>query len=73
MDKSIYTKGYKRMLEKLRIARKEAGFKQKEVALKLKCSQSYISKSENGHLRLDVVQLKEFADLYRKKIAFFLK
>lgn len=60
------------MLEKLKTARKEANLKQKEVAQRLKCTQSYVSKTENGHLRVDVVQLKEFADLYKKNIMYFL-
>jgi len=73
MNKTIYTKAYRKLLEKLRKAREEARMNQKEVAAKLKCSQSYVSKSENGHLRLDVIQLKEFAELYKKKITHFIE
>jgi transcriptional regulator with XRE-family HTH domain len=73
MNKSIYSKAYKKLLEKLQKARIESGYKQREVAEKLKCSQSYVSKTENGQLRLDVIQLNEFAKLYRKDITHFLK
>jgi transcriptional regulator with XRE-family HTH domain len=73
MEKTIYSKAYKKLLEKLRIAREETGMNQGDVAAKLKCSQSYVSKTENGHLRLDVIQLKEFADLYKKKITHFIE
>ena len=73
MNKTIYSKAYKKLLARLQKARKEAGYKQREVAEKLKCSQSYVSKSENGQLRLDVVQLNEFAKLYRKDITYFIK
>jgi len=73
MEKTIYTRAYQRLLEKLRKAREDTGMNQKDVATKLKCSQSYVSKSENGHLRLDIIQLKEFADLYKKKITHFIE
>ncbi len=73
MNKSIYSRAYKKLLEKLQKARIDAGYKQREVAEKLKCSQSYVSKTENGQLRLDVIQLNEFAKLYHKDIIHFIK
>ena len=36
-----------------------------EVADLLNCSQSYISKIENCQIRIDFIQLKTFADLYK--------
>lgn len=73
MSKTIYTKEYKKVLIKLKKARLDAGLKQKEVAKKLNKPQSYISKSESGERRLDITELKRFADLYKKSINYFIK
>jgi transcriptional regulator with XRE-family HTH domain len=73
MDKSIHTKEYATLVEKLKRARLEAGLTQVTAAKKLKCSQSYISKVEAGELRLDVIELQQFADLYRKDMSYFLQ
>jgi len=56
----------------LRKARKDAGFTQVQVAKMLKKSQSFISKSEAGQQRLDIVELKRFAKLYKKDTSYFL-
>jgi len=57
----------------LKKAREEAGFSQYEVARIIYRTQSYVSKAEKGQVRLDLVQLKEFSDLYGKDIGYFLK
>ena len=43
-----------------------------EVAEKLGRTQSYISKVEAGQLRLDLIQLGEFAKLYKKNLSYFV-
>ncbi|MCU0652255.1 MAG: helix-turn-helix domain-containing protein [Candidatus Omnitrophica bacterium] len=73
MDKSIYTKTYARLIGKLKKAREEAKLKQKDVAKRLKRTQSYVSKIESGQSRLDIVQLKEIAQVYKKNLEFFIK
>lgn len=73
MKKSIYSNDYKFLIKQLKKARIEAGFNQKEVANKLNRTQSYISKIESGQLRVDVIQLKELAELYKKSLDCFLK
>jgi hypothetical protein len=45
---------------------------QAEVARKLKKPQSFVSKCESGERRVDVVELVEFASLYRKTISYFV-
>ncbi len=55
---------YKRFLVALRQARKNAGLTQVEVAQKLQNHNSYISKSENGERRVDVVELVDFCKIY---------
>lgn len=73
MKKSIYSNDYNYLTKQLRIARIEAGLNQKEVASKLNKTQSYLSKIESGQLRIDVIQLKELAELYKKSLDYFLK
>ncbi|MBA3047241.1 helix-turn-helix domain-containing protein [Patescibacteria group bacterium] len=73
MPKTIYTKEYRNVIEKLKNARSETGFKQEEVAKKLSKPQSYVSKSESGERRLDITELKKFADIYKKQINYFIK
>jgi transcriptional regulator with XRE-family HTH domain len=64
---------YQRFLERLRAARLEAGMTQTEVARRLRRPQSFVSKSESGERRLDVVELAELADVYGKTLQFFLE
>jgi transcriptional regulator with XRE-family HTH domain len=73
MSKTIYSTEHKYLIERLVKARKETGMGQEDVARILKKSQSYISKVESGQRRLDIVQLKEFAKVYKKNINFFIK
>ena len=73
MSRSIYSKDYKEIIERLKKARIEAGLAQQEVADKLDKPQSYISKIESGERRLDVAEIKKFAVIYKKDISFFIK
>ena len=73
MSKSVYTKDYKDIIERLKIARIEAGLAQQEGADKLGKPQSYISKIESGERRLDVAEMKKFAQIYKKPADYFLK
>jgi len=73
MDKTIYTKSYARLIGQLKQARKQAKLKQIDVAKKLKRTQSYVSKIESGQSRLDIIQLKELSQIYRKNLDFFIK
>lgn len=73
MSRTIYSKEHKHIVKQLKKARKEAGFDQGEVAELLGKTQSHVSKIESGQRRLDVVQLKEFAKIYKKDLNFFLR
>jgi len=73
MDKLIYSKDHKFLAEQLKKARIEAGFDQVQVAEKLSKTQSYVSKIESGQRKIDIVQLKEFAKVYKKDLNFFIK
>lgn len=63
---------YRRFLKRLRDAREEAGLTQAEAARALRTSQSFVSRSESGDRRVDVVELQRFARLYKKPFRFFL-
>lgn len=73
MSKSIYSSDYKNIIERLKKARIEADLSQQAVADKLGKPQSYISKIESGERRLDVAEMKKFAEIYKKDTNFFLK
>jgi transcriptional regulator with XRE-family HTH domain len=73
MNKTIFTKSHKYLVKQLVKARKDARLKQEDVAKKLGKTQSYISKIEAGQRRIDVVQLKEFAAVYKKKLDYFIE
>ena len=73
MPRAIYTKDHNEIVERLKEARMNIGMGQVEVAEKLGRTQSYVSKIESGQRRFDVLQLKEFAKLYKKPLDFFVK
>ena len=72
MSKSVYSKDYKEIIERLKKARIEADLSQQVVADKLGKPQSYISKIESGERRLDVAEAKKFAEIYKKDISYFI-
>ncbi len=64
MPSSIYQEDHKKIVDRLKCARIDAGLSQVDVAKKIGKTQSYISKIESGQRRFDVLQLKEFANNY---------
>lgn len=72
MKKSIHTNERAVFVKRLRLARTEAGLTQAEVAQKLGCTQSWISKVENGELRVEAIWLNRLAKLYKKEMSYFL-
>ena len=69
---SAFTDVYRKLLRCLRKARKEAGLTQVQVARLLEKPQSFVSEAESGERRVDVIELKHFAQIYSKPIDFFL-
>jgi len=57
MVASLHTNKYEIFRKLLVEARKSNGFTQVELAQKLNCPQSFISKYENGERRLDLTEL----------------
>lgn len=66
MPKTIRTSEYRQVVERLKQARLDVGLTQKEVSEKINKPQSYISKVEAGEQRIDVIELKALAKLYKK-------
>jgi len=73
MSKIIYSKEHKYIVEQLKKARESASLSQAEAAKILHKTQSYISKIEAGQRKINVIQLKEFAKIYKKDISYFLQ
>jgi len=73
INKTIYSKDHKYIVEQLKKARQEIGLDQSEVAKMLDRTQSHVSKVEAGQRRIDVVSLKEFARIYKKPLDYFIK
>jgi transcriptional regulator with XRE-family HTH domain len=63
---------YEVMVERLRLARQEAGMTQEAVAEFFGRPQSFVSKIESGDRRIDPVELCYFAGLYQKPLVWFL-
>ncbi len=72
MPRAIYSKDHHKIVERLKQARFESGLGQVEVAEKPGRTQSYLSKIESGQRRFDVLQLKEFAKVYKKPLDYFI-
>jgi transcriptional regulator with XRE-family HTH domain len=71
--KTIYSEEHEYLVQRLKEARKEVNLTQKDVAERLGVSQSYVSKVESGQYRVDVIQLSQFAKLYKRNLEFFVK
>lgn len=60
MEKSLHSEGYALFLRQLRDARKKAGVTQAELAIRIRETQSFVSKCERGERRLDAVEIWTF-------------
>ena len=61
MRKSVHTRAYMVLRERLVSARHAAGLTQQELARKLGRPQSFVAKYEGGERRVDLVELFEIA------------
>ncbi len=73
MGKAIYSDDHKYLVERLKKAREDAGLDQTSAAKLLGRTQSYISKVESGQRQVDIVELKQFARIYKKGLDYFLR
>ena len=63
--RSVYSARYRGFLKRLRLT-------QDEVAAAMGKPQSFVSKCETGERRLDLVEVQEFARLYKRPLSYFL-
>jgi transcriptional regulator with XRE-family HTH domain len=61
----------KAMSERLRRAREYLGFSQEEVAKYLGISRSALSNIETGQRKVDALELKKLASLYKRPVTHF--
>lgn len=61
MTKSVFTENYETFLKILVRLRKGIGMTQTQLSQKIKQTQSYVSKYENGERRLDVIEFVQVA------------
>ncbi|HOI96941.1 MAG TPA: helix-turn-helix transcriptional regulator [Candidatus Pacearchaeota archaeon] len=73
MGKTIYSKDHLLIIGRLKQARAQADLDQAEVAKLIGKSQSYVSKIEAGQRKIDIIQLKDFAKVYKKDLSFFIE
>ncbi|MEI6494560.1 MAG: helix-turn-helix transcriptional regulator [bacterium] len=72
MKTSTHTSEYRSVISKLKQVREKSGLTQARVAKKLGKPQSYVSKIESGERRLDIIELKTIAKLYKKSVQDFI-
>jgi transcriptional regulator with XRE-family HTH domain len=61
----------KRLAARLREARESAGLSQEQVAQELALPRPAISQIENGHRRVEALELARLAKLYGRQLSFF--
>ena len=67
-----YADEYRELLCRLKAARLAAGLTQEEVAKQLGKTQSFISRSESGDRRTDIVELQAIIRVYGLDLQMFL-
>ena len=63
---------YDRFIERLILAREEAGLSQRDVSESMGMAHSFLSKCETKERRIDVLEFLQLAELYGKPLQFFL-
>lgn len=73
MSRSLHNQQYALFLQELRALRERTGVSQDELARRMGEQQSFISKCEAGHRRLDLVETCRWADALDVSFARFAK
>ncbi len=64
---------YDEFLGRLIAARHELGLKQAEVCALMGRPHSFLSKCESGERSVDVMELLQLANIYKKPVSYFLR
>ncbi len=62
---------YNDIVQRLIEARSDAGLTQREVSTRIGRAHSFLSKCETGERRVDLLELLQLAELYRKPLQYF--
>lgn len=62
--KTIHKRQHRLLVQNLLAARQAAGMTQRDAAKKFGCGQDLIVRLEAGERRIDVIELKQFAEIY---------
>lgn len=73
MPKSVHTRAYTILRERLVSARTSRGLSQQQLADLLKRPQSYVAKVEGGERRIDIVELLEIVQVLKADIRPILR
>lgn len=73
MEKSLFSKGYTTFLRRLRAVREDADITQNELAVRLRKTQSFVSKCERGERRIDVIELRAFCKAMKISFVDFIR
>ena len=71
--RALHSPRYRRFVKRLILARQQAGLTQKQAAAALGQRQPFVSKCEAGQRRVDIIELQDFARVYRVPLEFFLR
>lgn len=69
---SIYNPEYKIAMNCLKQIRKENNITQKELASRLQCTQGYISKYEQGQVKLDIIDVKHICEILGVSLFYYV-
>nr|WP_281723003.1 helix-turn-helix transcriptional regulator [Nitrosomonas nitrosa] len=72
MASTLHDPRYRRLIEFLVAARRDAGLTQRDLAARLKQPPSYIGKLESRQRRLDVIELVDIAEALGLKPSRFI-
>ena len=70
-SKSLQSRRYRILLDRLRLARGESGLTQIALARAVKRTQTWVSKCELGERRVDFVELEDWAAACGKSLDWF--